>query len=193
MEILEELEGIDDREEPVESLGSQLARTERCRDMKRMQLPKPLVILEQQLVFEGKERTSQGCKDRQLVIGPFDRRQRRTDRGHLLAAVEGAPAHEQVRNASGLEGLDVVTCDVRTKTLKTTKQNTHMTGRDRYTRRAMFSHSPSALIEKPLDEASDCARERALDGAGRDSPHPVWPRYRQRNKRRLCPGLVAKG
>src|SRR5690349_2509352 len=59
--------------------------------------------LEQFFVTNREERAAQRREHRQLVVGPFNRRERRTDRFDFLPIVKRFPADEDVAHAARLE------------------------------------------------------------------------------------------
>ena len=67
----------------------------------------PMPELEQLLIVDREERSLQRRKHRQLVVGPFDRGQRRADRLDFLAAVKRLAADQQMRDAARLDGVGV--------------------------------------------------------------------------------------
>ena len=72
-----------------------------------MERAEPVPELEQVLVVDREERPLQRREHRQLIVGPFDRRERRADRFDFLAAVERLAADEQMRNAARFDRVDV--------------------------------------------------------------------------------------
>ena len=68
--------------------------------------------LEQLLVPNRKERSTQRRKHRQLIVRPLDRGERGAQGLDLFALVERAPADQDVRDAARLERLDVGARDV---------------------------------------------------------------------------------
>ena len=63
--------------------------------------------VEQVLVRDREERSTQRREHRQLVVRPLDRGERRADRLDLFTLVKGASADQHVRDAARLERLDV--------------------------------------------------------------------------------------
>ena len=72
-----------------------------------MKRAEPMPELEQMLVVDREQRSLQRREHRQLVVGPFDRGQRRADRLDFFAAVKRLAADEQMRNAARLDRVDV--------------------------------------------------------------------------------------
>src|SRR5436190_13380840 len=81
-------------------------------DAERMKGAESMTEFEQVLVVDREERSLQRREDRQLVVRPFDRRQRGTHGFHFLAAVKRLAAHEQMRNVARLDRIDIATRDV---------------------------------------------------------------------------------
>ena len=72
-----------------------------------MKTPGDLAILQQLLVADRKQRTTQGRKYRQLVFGPLDGGQRGTQGLDLRAIMKRAAADQQMGNAASFERFDV--------------------------------------------------------------------------------------
>src|SRR5436189_153060 len=73
--------------------------------MKR-QRPEPMPVLEQQLVVDREQRAFERREDRELVVGPLDRGERRANGFDFFAAVKRLAADEQVRHAARFERID---------------------------------------------------------------------------------------
>ena len=82
---------------------------QRLGDAEGVKAPRELVVLEQFLVADRKQRSAQQRKYRQLIVGPFNRHQRGAQRLDLLAVMERPAADEQVTNAARFERVDVRT------------------------------------------------------------------------------------
>src|SRR5262245_60468364 len=98
--------------------------------------------LEQMLVVNRKQRALERCKDRQLVVRPFDRGERRADRFDLFPPVKGFAADKQMRDAARFDGVYVRPRDVFAEARESPKQNRDVTRRDR--------HAPFAAVGAAL-------------------------------------------
>src|SRR5262245_62867113 len=108
MQLLQELQRVADRSE---------MRRDRWRNAKRVEntetvLSTSQLPLEQLLIANREQCTSQRCKDRQLIVWPFDCGERCADCFHFLAIVKSLPADEYVTHAARLERLHVRLRDV---------------------------------------------------------------------------------
>ena len=83
------------------------AGRQRVRNSERMEPAADVVVLEQLLVANREQRAAQRREDRELIVRPFDRHQRRAQRFDLLAIVERLAANEQMLDAARLERFDV--------------------------------------------------------------------------------------
>ena len=142
--------------------------------------------LEQLFIADGEEWTAQRRKDRQLVVRPLDGGQRGANRLDFLALVERSPADEHVRDPARLERLDVGTRDVGLPAHEAAKQQADVLGRDLDRRAAAaFGDLPLAVLDDPVDERADRARQRLFDGSAGDVAPRVRLGHRQRHDRRL--------
>ena len=67
----------------------------------------PVAILQQLFVTDREERAAERREDGELIVRPFDRRQRRAKRLDLLAAVKRPAADQQVVDAARFERVHV--------------------------------------------------------------------------------------
>src|SRR4029077_6858886 len=117
MESLQQSQSIDNRGQfPRQFAG----------DSKRMKTPSDLPILQQLLVADREQRTTQGRKYRQLVFGPLNGGQRGTQGLDLCAIVKRAAADQEMGNAASFEGSDVGSLHVLLKTDEAAEQKADM-------------------------------------------------------------------
>ena len=169
---------------------------EHCRNAERMQdvAPEPSVPvraevmhpLEQRFVADREQGPAQRRKHRQLVVRPFNRRQRGADRLDFLALVERASADQHVRDPPRFERLDVWARDVVLPADEAAKKQADMLRGDGDRRlAAAFGDLPPAMPQDPLRHRRHGDRERLFD-RGRTQVAPlVRLRHRQRDDRRL--------
>src|SRR6185295_6923467 len=96
----------------------------------RMKRPRreAMAVLQQMLVVDREERSFQRREDGELVIGPFDRRERRANGFDLLAAVERLAANQQMRHPAGLERIDVLARHVFAEAHEPAEQDGYVPG-----------------------------------------------------------------
>ena len=116
------------------------------------------MIFEQLFFADRKQRTVQRGVHRQLVFGPLDGRQRRSDRVHFLALVEGLAADQQVRNAARLERLDVLARHVVAEMQEAAEQQADVSGDD------LVAGRPGVL-NRPLHSGDSSQRDELRDRA----------------------------
>ncbi len=130
-----------------------------------------VAILEQLLVADREERPAQRGEDRQLIVGPLDRHQRRAQRLDLLAIVERRAADEQVPDAARLERLDVRPRDVLAEADEAAEQDADVP-RLRSARACAGSRRSVTVqplcVHQPVDVRADRIGQRRLDLARRD-------------------------
>ena len=195
---LQQLERAGDRLEPVVLRGRPSTGPQLGRNPERARQSVPVEIREQRLVVDGKERSVQRREDRQPVVRPFDRRQRRPDRRHLFTLVERPPAHEQMRDVARLERVGVRPRHVGPVVLEAPEQHADVMGLHWHpalpagARRAALRDCPAALIDEPAHEGPYGIRQRAFDRGGGDPAPAVRPRHRERNDRRLSRRVAAR-
>src|SRR5512138_1283871 len=97
-----------------------------------MEPAKLMTILQQFLIADREERSAQGRKDRQLIFRPFDGGEGGAQGFDLGTIMKGATAHKQMRNAAGLECLDVRAGHIFLVADETAKQHTDMPGLNWY-------------------------------------------------------------
>ncbi len=183
VQTAQERQGVADWCQRLGQLGRHLERVKAAGE--------PMAEVEERFVAHGEQGAAQRGEDRQLVVGPFNGGQRRSQRLDLFAIVKGASAHEHVRNAPGLEGIEVGSRDVAAVGHEPPEQDADVTRLYR-TRGAVASgDGPSTVVHEPVHERADGAGERRLDGGLRDAPHPVGAWDGQGDKRRLTWQRVA--
>src|SRR5262245_17565412 len=140
-------------------------RRQRLRDPERMKGPGQMVIVEQFFVANREQRTTQRREHGELIVRPFDGRQRRADGFDLLAVVERLAADEQLADAACLERLDVLPRDVFAVADKPAEQETDMARLERYPqlRITTLRHRPSTSCDQPLDIRANRRWKRLLD------------------------------
>ncbi len=149
--------------------------------------PEVVRPLEQLLIPNREERSTQRRKHRQLIVWPLDRGEGGANSLDFFAFVERAPADEHVRNAACLERLDVRARDVGLPAHEPTEEETDVLGRDLDgVCAAPFRDPPVALVDDPVDESADRVRQRLLDRASGHVTPRVRRRHRQRDDRRLA-------
>ena len=194
MEPLEDGEGFGDRSEMADFFrrlaiehGGHAERVQRVTpEALRCSGPETMRPLEQRLVADREERSSERREHRQLVVRPFDRRKRGANGLHLFALVERLAADQHVRDPARLERLDVRAGDVVLPADETPEQEADMLRGDVHGRfAAALRHLPPALAQHPLDEGGDGPRQRLLDGCCADVSPLVRLGDRQRHDGRL--------
>src|SRR5437763_14243475 len=78
------------------------------------------------LIVDREERALERRKHRQLIVGPFDGRERRANRLDFLAAVKRLAADEQVGNTTRLDRVDVLAGDVLAEAHEAPEQDRDM-------------------------------------------------------------------
>ena len=74
---------------------------------------------EERVVADREERAAQGRVDAELVVGPFDGRERVANREHLFALVKRSTADQHVRDVAHFERAHVRPRDVLSELLET--------------------------------------------------------------------------
>ena len=148
-------------------LGAGVA-PEFARDPERVKAAEPVPVFEQVLVVDGKERTLQRRKHGQLVVGPLDRGERRTNRFDFLAVVKRLSTDEQMRNAARLQRRDVRTRRVFRVAREAAEQHRNVPRLDRdpflAAVGAPFRNLPATVVNQPADEGANSVGQRSLDG-----------------------------
>ena len=144
---LQRAEGVGDRHQRRDRLAGQRellagVAAELERHAERMEGAEAVAELEQRLVVDREERSLQRREDRQLVVGPFDRGERRANRLDLFAVVESAAADEQVRQPARLDRVDVAAGQVLAEADEAAEQDRDVPRRRR--RRAAPRRRPAA-------------------------------------------------
>ena len=192
---LQEPQSLGDRPEMRDLVRRVLA--EDLRDAERVENPAGESVvrlasemvrpLEQLLIPNREERSTQRRKHRQLIVRPLDRGKGGANGLDFLALMERAPADEHVRDAARLERLDVRARDVGLPAHETPEQETDVLGRDLDgVGAAPFRDPPVALVDDPVDESPDRVRQRLLDRASGHVAPCVRRRHRQRDDGRLA-------
>src|SRR5690242_17987512 len=116
-----------------------------------------MVVLEQVLVADREERTSQRGEHRQLIVWPFDRGQGRAQGFDLLAIVKRLAADEQVLHSARVERIDVWARHVVAVAEKAAEENADVPGlqADEPVGMRTLGDFPSALRDQPVDVGAD--------------------------------------
>src|SRR2546425_744723 len=109
------------------SFGGQVRR-----NIKRMEAPETMAVVEQLFVADREERSPQRRENGKFVVRPFDRRQRGAQRLDLGAVVKRAAANEQVRNAARFERLHIAAGHVFVVADEPAEQQADMTSLNRH-------------------------------------------------------------
>src|SRR5262245_39626034 len=106
---------------------------------------------EKSFVTERKERAAQRSENLQLVIRPFDGGDGITKGDYLLAIMEGAPTHKDVRDAACFQSAHIWPGDVRAEIAKAAEENCNVAWPDRYGLAPLLDH-PATLLDQPVGE-----------------------------------------
>ena len=90
-----------------------------------------MVVLEQLLIANREQRAAQRREDRELIVRPLDRHQRRAQRFDFVAIVERLAANQEMLDAARLERFDVRPRDVLTEADEAAKQDADVTRLER--------------------------------------------------------------
>ena len=142
---------------------------ELLRHAERIEGAEPVPELEQMGIFYREERARERREDRQLVVGSFDRGERRTHGFDFFPAVKRLSSHEQMRNASRLDSVRIGSRDVFAEVHETAKQDGDVARPDRNTLLGAIRTGCGDLpdirrIDEPGNERSDGVGQRFFDG-----------------------------
>ena len=164
---------------------------QRVRDSEGVKPARDVVVLEQLLIANREQRAAQSREDRELIVRPLDRHQRRAQRFDFVAIVERLAANQEMFDAARLERFDVRPCDVLTEADEAAKQDADVTRLERNPLIAFVAlgDRPAALVHEPVDIRAHGIWQAALDLTRCDESLAVWFRHRQNDHRRL-PGVI---
>ena len=121
------------------------------------------------LVIDRQERSLECREYRQLVVGPFNRRQGHPNGLDLLPTMKRLAANEEVGDSPSFDRVGVWAGDVLTEADEPPEEHGDVTGLHLHahvgTVGLTLGHAPVApFVEEPRDEGTDGVRQRLVDG-----------------------------
>ena len=141
------------------------------------------VVLQQLLVSDAKERATQRGEYRELVVGPFDRQQRRAKRFNLFTVVKRLTPDEEMPHAARFERLHVRPRNVVAVTDEAPEENADVPRFEwnSLCRVSPLCNRPVAVVYQPIDKRPDGVRQGLFDRFCRDVALRVRLWHRQRD------------